>query len=98
MEEKKEEKKIRLKKDGTRDMRYSVPGEPNWRDRHKEKQRQREHQRAKKFITIRVTPNERQMISQAAKRRGITLSAYLIYLARVDVGREREEADKQNEE
>lgn len=51
------------------------------------KQRKRGHQRANLLMNIRVTHNEREMLNACARRRGLTMSAYILWLVRRDARR-----------
>lgn len=69
-----------------------------WYNRPRGKQRQRDHQQAKLLMNFRVTPNEKALIENGAKRRGLTRSSYLLYLVRKDSYRRKPEEEEETNE
>lgn len=69
-----------------------------WYNKPRGKQRKRDHQQAKLLMNFRITPNERALIESGAKRRGLTMSSYLLYLVRKDSYRRKPGGEKANEQ
>ena len=85
---------VRKTAEGKIDRRYKEDGQEDYRDKPRGNQRERDHQRCTKYVNIRITPNEQEMIRRAAKRRGITTSKYVMFLIRQDLNKEKEEIEK----
>lgn len=85
---------VRKTAEGKVDRRYKADGQEDYRDKPRGNQRDRDHQRCTKYVNIRITPNEQEMIRRAAKRRGITTSKYIMFLVRQDLNKEKEEIEK----
>lgn len=85
---------VRKTAEGKVDRRYKEEGQEDYRDKPRGNQRERDHQRCTKYVNIRITPNEQEMIRRAAKRRGITTSKYIMFLVRQDLNKEKEEIEK----
>lgn len=85
---------VRLTAKGEEDKRYKKEGEHDYRSEPRGKYRDYDRQNASRYVNVRITPNEQEMIKQAARRRGITTSKYILYLVRADVKREKEELEK----
>lgn len=85
---------VRKTAEGKVDRRYKEDGQEDYRDKPRGNQRERDHQRCTKYVNIRITPNEQEMIRRAAKRRGITTSKYVMFLIRQDLNKEKEEIEK----
>ncbi len=85
---------VRKKANGEIDRRYKEEGQEDYRDKPRGNQRDRDHQRCTRYVNIRITPNEQEMIRRAAKRRGITTSKYIMFLVRQDLNKEKEERER----
>lgn len=85
---------MRKTAEGKVDRRYKEEGQEDYRNKPRGNQRERDHQRCTKYVNIRITPNEQEMIRRAAKRRGITTSKYVMFLIRQDLNKEKEEIEK----
>lgn len=85
---------VRKTAEGKVDRRYKEECQEDYRDKPRGNQRERDHQRCTKYVNIRITPNEQEMIRRAAKRRGITTSKYIMFLVRQDLNKEKEEIEK----
>lgn len=85
---------MRKTANGEKDRRYKEEGQEDYRDKPRGNQREKGHQRCTRYVNIRITPNEQEMIRQAAKRRGITISKYVMFLVRQDLHKEKEERER----
>ena len=85
---------VRKTAEGEIDRRYKLEGQEDYRDKPRGNQRDRDHQRCAKYVNVRITPNEQEMIRHAAKRRGITISKYIMFLVRQDLNKEKEERER----
>ena len=85
---------VRKTAEGKVDRRYKEEGKEDYRNKPRGNKRDRDHQRCTKYVNVRITPNEQEMIRQAAKRRGITISKYIMFLVRQDLNKEKEEREK----
>lgn len=88
----------RIRQDEEKDRRYKEEGQEDYRDKPRGKQRERDHQRCTRYVNIRITPNEQEMIRSAARRRGITISKYIMFLVRQDLNKEKDEREKKKSE
>lgn len=85
---------VRKTAEGKIDRRYKEEGKEDYRSKPRGNQRDRDHQRCAKYVNVRITPNEQEMIRSAAKRRGITISKYIMFLVRQDLNKEKEAIEK----
>jgi len=85
---------VRKTANGEIDRRYKEEGQEDYRDKPRGNQRDRDHQRCTRYVNIRITPNEQEMIRSAARRRGITTSKYIMFLVRQDLNKEKEERER----
>lgn len=88
----------RIRQDEEKDRRYKEDGQEDYRNKPRGKQRERDHQRCTRYVNIRITPNEQEMIRSATRRRGITISKYIMFLVRQDLNKEKDEREKKKSE